>query len=187
MLGGGWLVYHNNTFSTTINILTQCEQEGSGGNCLSPVRQNISFIHLSSQARWWPQPSPTHPCPDHDHYRADKWRDSLTIGPRTSLTVGGSGSSGGGCGGGGGGGGLMLTRQRCRLVSLGAVRLPLVLLSSPLCPVINIALQSPPPPPALKPHHPSPPVCVVMQSAWKLELRSSQTAVSRLEKFSGLI
>ena len=79
----------------------------------------------------------------------------------------------------------MLTRQCCPLVSLGAVRLPLVLFSSTLCPVINIALHLHLP--ALNPYNPSPHVYVVMQSAWKLELRSSQTPVSRLEKSSGLI
>ena len=71
------------------------------------------------------------------------------------------------------------------LVSLGVVRLPLELFSSPLCPVINIALHlhlQLHHPPGLKLYNPSQPVCVVMQSAWKLELRSSQTGVSSLQK-----
>ena len=83
MRGGGWLVYHNNTFSATINIL-ELSVNMRGAEEIVSVLSGRTF-HLNICL---PEPAgglshSARPSPDHDHYPPDKWRDSLTIGPRT--------------------------------------------------------------------------------------------------------
>lgn len=83
MWGGGWLVYHNNTFSATINILELSVNMRGAEEIVSVLSGRtfhlyICLLHLAGGL------SQTHP--DHDHYRAQTNGGFLTIWPRPSST-----------------------------------------------------------------------------------------------------
>ena len=61
MLGGGWLVYHNNTFGFSINILALSVNTRGAEEIVSVLSgcQAEHFIYtFVFSARWWPQPNP---------------------------------------------------------------------------------------------------------------------------------